>query len=376
MSSIGETIIFEIGSSNCRVGFAGHINPEIIFPTVIAIPNFHNDLPILVGNDTIDDPRKVHYFFMNGIEQGGRVTIHKIRNEPIIKYIIEYAYDKLDVNPRKHPVLIPDFTPYEPDYFWVNRQYLSKIFFEEFEVPYLYFGHQCNFALLYANIDTGIVLDCGHDQTSCISIYDGYPIMKNVKCYGHAGKSITEYIQRKVNAELGNDDFSSRKKFKLFDDFKKNECYVSLNYEYEKRNYDHSKDKSFYDHSTIDIGDEQFECAEILFNPIFGNLPKGIPQIIYDLINESYSEIQKELAENIYLTGGTAQMKNFVTRIQNELDNMGSHLQFKVQMVPDPELASWRGASKFGMIKNFTEMAISKEEYNLKHNDIIYKKSF
>ncbi|KAK8890763.1 ATP binding [Tritrichomonas musculus] len=372
-----NTIVFEIGSSTCKVGFAGKKNPEIIFPNVVAFPKFHeNQLNVLVGNETVDNRMMVHYYPEFPVEKG-KLTIHEFKGKNLLNYVIDYAYECLKEDPSQHPVLILDSPMNGSDQCLKNRMDLSKIFFEDYNVPYLYFGNQNSLALLYAGLDTGVVLDCGHSATSCITIYEGYPIERNAIRLEYAGKDITEFLQKKVGYESGIDDFVIRKRFSLFDDFKKRNCYVSLAFDQEINDDNYAKGKSIiYEGHVLQVEKEQFECAEILFNPGLGLVKKGISEIIFDIINGSYSGIQSQLAENVFITGGTAQMTNFIQRIQNDLDNMSTHLKFHVKMIPDPELAAWRGASKFGMISNFNQIAVSKKEYNLKGCEVIYKKCF
>lgn len=377
MASKGQTIVFEIGSSSCKVGFAGRKNPVITFPTLVAGPKFHQELEVLVGNDAVNNEKIVHYSLFNPLENG-LVSIHSLKGKPLIHYIIDYAYEKLSANPSEHPLLIPDCPTLESYECWQVRYDLAKIFFVDYKVPFIYFGNQSSFALLYANIDSGIVLDCGHNKTSCCMVYEGFPIYQTAVRIEHGGKDITEHIQKVVAAELDDDDFSTRKRFNFFEKIKREKCHISLNYEEEVKNYDTNKDIIIsYEHKEITIGEEQIECGELLFNPSLQLVSQGISQIIYNLILNSYEQIQHDMAKSIYITGGTSQMKNFVQRVQNDLDNMGqSKFVFKVEMLPDPELASWRGASKFGMINDFTNVSVSRDEYSKNGSAIIYKKCF
>lgn len=403
------TIVFELGSSTCKVGFAGNANPDIIFPTIVAIPKdyifrqaFVNPLDIKVGGQVYTgnneaDKILVHYAIHRPYENGIISTKKyqcfvngKIVEKTLIHHIFEYGFKNINVNPNevyKYSVVIPDCPSVDENDTWENRFNLAKILFEDFKVPYLYIGNQGRLALLSIDLDTGIVLDCGDYKTSVTPIFQGLPIDNSTMRYQLAGNNITTYLQKKLVHEKRITDLDTPKKLRYIDSLKIKNCYISMNYQMEQRKIP-EKQLELMDGSQTSLQIEQIEGPELLFNPRNEEtyVTEGIHKMIINCIQNSIVEIQKLLAENIYVIGGTSKFKNFVERTQLEMNNYlkenskekYNFQHFQIRAIPDPEFASWRGGSKIGILDDFHNFAIKRDDYmNSKDKSlIIYDKSF
>ena len=71
---------------------------------------------------------------------------------------------------------------------------------------------------------------------------------------------------------------------------------------------------------TIIIGRERFEAPEILMNPaLLENESDDMATMIYNSIVSCPMDIQKPLAQNIWLSGGTTMIPGVSSRLENEI---------------------------------------------------------
>merc|ERR1712130_933326 len=76
-----------------------------------------------------------------------------------------------------------------------NRVDTAKIFFEQFNVPALYFAPPPVLSLYASGRLTGCVLDCGHGLSSVVPICEGFAIPHAINRIDIGGGEITNYFQ-------------------------------------------------------------------------------------------------------------------------------------------------------------------------------------
>lgn len=126
------------------------------------------------------------------------------------------------------------------------------------------------------------------------------------------------------------------------------------------------------DGSVITLGRERFMAPEILMNPTLIELEDdGLSEMIYKSITKCAMDIQKPLAANIWLSGGTTMIPGLSSRIEHDLKEL--YVKFKgrgdrkilnripivVHDPPSRKNAVFMGASFFGKIAK-PEQYISK----------------
>jgi len=110
----------------------------------------------------------------------------------------EYCFNnELRVDPSEHRVLLTE-APGNPKN---NREKMTQIMFETFNVEGLYVAIQAVLSLYSAGRTTGCVIDSGDGVTHAVPVFEGYSIPHAVKKNFIAGRAITEHM-----ANLLNDD--------------------------------------------------------------------------------------------------------------------------------------------------------------------------
>jgi len=137
----------------------------------------------------------------------------------------------------------------------------------------------------------------------------------------------------------------------------------------------------------IILGRERFMAPEILMNPaLIESEDDGLTEMIYKSITSCPMDIQKPLAANIWLSGGTTMIPGLSSRIEHDLKELYVAKKFKgdrkglnrvpivVHDPPSRKNAVFMGASFFGKIAK-PEQYISKEEYEESGTSVFFRRA-
>lgn len=349
-SSDPRKIIIDCCSDQIITGFIGDEKYKYIFPPIIEYLN--KDKKILR---------------LNPIGLGDIVTDWRSMEQ-----LWRHTFDKLRVLPEDNIVILTE----PPNNSKENREKMTKIMFDTFNVPALCIINKAYLTLLASGKKTGVVVHSDNNNTTYIvPIYEGTVINHSVERISFAGKDLTQYMMKMLNNKGYN--FTSNSNYSIADDIKNKLCYVAYDFEDEIKYYDYyylDKKYELPDGNIININIESFRCPEVMFRPsLLAYDSIGIHQLTYNSIMKCNINIQNELFGNIVLSGKTMNLPGFNKRMHKELTILAPRSRINIITQSDDNFAEWKATSN---VLSSLELKhyISKAEYVESGPSIVHRK--
>ena len=341
-----QTMIFDLGSYNYRIGYSGNDRPNFIFPPIKFLENQENEYEYLTSQEG----------------DGFFVDIKKFED-----FFDDFISDKELINEMNQgSLLFSEPVIHDKD----QRMKLTQFLFEKYEIGGLFF---CNSSVL-SSFSYGktscLIFDSGNAQSNIVPVHDGMIIKNALNYYSLNGKYINELI---VNELIGKqiDNFKSYnilENIQILSDLKD----IIFTSENIKNEY------LLPDKKNIIINDNYIsEIKKNIEFKIF-NDELNLKNLILKTISSVLLDIKKDLISNIFVCGGNSLILN------NYFDNIKEALAKElvssaiVRLITHPSkiersLASFLGASIVSSLNIYKETIVKKEEYE-EHGAIIIEK--
>ncbi|KAJ3289694.1 Actin-like 6A [Borealophlyctis nickersoniae] len=322
-----SALVFDLGSSLSKVGYAGEDCPKAVFPSYVGYPptsdnegdTIMGEAETAGGSNGVTDgesaesgqtigrvgrgkkrPRRYVgegeiYSWKENVQLKNPFKEGLVNDWDAFEALWDHAYyTRLRVDPTQHPLLFsePAWNPRE------NREKLFELAFEKYDVPAFYLARSAVLSAFAAGRGTCLVIDSGASMTSVVPVFDGFVLKKGIQKQPFAGDFVTEQalmylkemglsvvpqylIASKTAVDAGqpaqcvlrdrpntSSGYHQLAVQRVVNEFKETVCHVS-EHGWNEATLAHRPKKSFEfpDGYNNSFGLERFKIPEVLFNP-------------------------------------------------------------------------------------------------------------
>ncbi|KAI8644645.1 actin family [Parasitella parasitica] len=231
-----NALVFDMGSTMTRAGYAGEDTPRVMFPTsfgyvdieeeVAAQPTEQTSREDTIMSEASDQPEltqqpqqpqqpqqqittkttRKYYVgdnkintFKSNMQIKSPLKNGLVEDWDAMEHIWDATFNKmLRIEPRNHPLLCTEVAWNTPE----NRQKTMQLAFEKFDFPAFYLAPDAVMTAFSVGRATALVLDSGGGITSAVPVYDGFVLKKGILHQPLAGDSIVDKIKQQLEVDL------------------------------------------------------------------------------------------------------------------------------------------------------------------------------
>ncbi|EAY22239.1 Actin family protein [Trichomonas vaginalis G3] len=370
-----STIVIDTGAYSTRAGFGGDSDPQCILPTVIGRLKSPQDKAAAIATKDI-------YVGSEVFEQSKNLNLkcpisdRVISNIDEIEVFWQHIFSKeLNINTSEHPVLMTE----SPQNTKIMREKVTQIMMETFKVPAYYTAYPGVLSLYANGMASGCVIDAGETITQILPVYQCFGMTHITGKVEVGGRSLNAYLKKLLNDH--DITLPQQNEREIVRDIKEQLCYVATDFNNEVHNVDHESDSSIFtlpDGKQIVLGTQRFFCPELFFKPkSYGISSSSLTQSIFDVINKVDKDLRPLMYSNILLSGGSSMFPHFGERISNNLRGLlPPETNVLVQSPANRKNSAWIGGSVLVSLATFSQMWITKEEYDEVGPEVVNLKCF
>ena len=403
----GRPVILDIGWHSIRIGFAGADRPECVVPCAKGFvkPVFRESvggkkrrrserLSLLGEHVVLGDEADLKAEICT-LRQPLRRGVDEIACPEKIEWddlsdLLAYTFDKLDIDPEDHTVLLVESWPNRPV---EDREKLIRVLFDTFRVPSLAVLPQGPLVLASYGITTGLVVDIGESSTRALPVFDGRTLSHAATRSPVAGKELTEQTMRMLTFDGFQFDSFARAvrtdglipgaswlEQRTAASLKEKLVYASRHLEKSsplQKSVDATELPAHLQPTLkiaskadfVNWGRHRCEVMECMFNP---SLIRGdqyysqgsLQATIAAAITQLPAPLHRSMYSYIFLTGGTSECPGLPLRLMAELKRI-TGMDVRVVAPAARMHAAWRGGAMLAARHDFKDnLCISKETYD------------
>mmetsp|Transcript_10542 Transcript_10542/g.24970 ORF Transcript_10542/g.24970 Transcript_10542/m.24970 type:complete len:395 (+) Transcript_10542:207-1391(+) len=319
MANTSLPLVVDNGTGFVKCGFAGENFPTAIFPSMVGRPvlryeekiNGKQLKDIMVGEDASElrSMLQISYPVDKGIVKSWEDMVH----------LWDYTFDKMKVSDFSQRKILLTEPPMNPKQ---NRQKLMEVMFEKYGFEGVNISVQAVLTLYAQGLMTGVVVDSGDGVTHIIPVYEGFMMPNLTRRMNLAGRNITEYMI-KLLLHRGY-AFNRTADFETVRQIKESLAYVAFDPKQDQKLAEETtvlvKAYTLPDGRVIKVGQERFQCAEVLFQPHLVDADgKGIAEELFNCIQSADRDLRPDFYKHVVLSGGTTMFPGLPSRLDKEL---------------------------------------------------------
>lgn len=382
-----KAVVFDIGTSLTKVGFAGEDKPRVVFPTVLGridvqstsgrmsaaggADDGYDEPRVLVGDDAMAIRSEVSLDFP--VDRG------VVQNWDDLLLVVKYGFDEIGVAPTSLPVLVVVPPLMSKD----DRARMAMLFFGSLKVPALHFATGAELAMAASGRKTGLAVCSGAAVSYTVPVVNGKIVSSAVKRLEVAGDDLTGLMVRHLR-ERGAAITAADHNSDLARDIKERLCYVALDFSEEMQRPAREIERPYKrtDGSVVTVGTERFRCPEAMFVPLLLSVqPEGLQTFAVQSVELCDEAVRNELYENVVLAGGNTSFKGFAPRMASEIKSTleerssenDEKINYEINVIApdDRRYSEWAGGAELAAQRKFKKRWISLKAYEKKGPDCV-----